>query len=41
MLDYLVRKNSIVGKNDVKAARRASSVDFEQIIQHLNEDKKE
>ena len=41
MLDYLVRKNSIVDKKSVNQARRASNVDFKEIITHLNEDKKE
>lgn len=41
MLDYLVKKNSIVDKAQVKQARRASNVDFKEIITHLNEDKKE
>ena len=41
MLDYLVRKNSIIDKNAVNKARKASNVDFNEIITHLNEDKKE
>jgi len=39
MLDYLVKKNSIVDQKDVKAARRSSTVDFNHIIATLNKDK--
>ena len=41
MLDYLIKKNSIVDKKDIKLARRASNHDFKELIQKLGEEKKE
>lgn len=38
MLDYLVKKNSLVDKKDVQMARRSSKVDFNTIIKHLQDD---
>jgi hypothetical protein len=40
MLDYLVKKNTIIDKKDIQMARRSSNVDFNHIIATLNEDKK-
>ena len=39
MMDYVLMKNSLVSKKEIKESRKSSVVDFQKIIKELNDEK--
>ena len=41
MMDHLLKKNTLVDKNQLKIAKQSSNVEFEQIMKQLEEEKED
>ena len=41
MMDHLLKKNTLVDKNQLKIAKQSSNVEFQQIMKQLEEEKED